>query len=554
MTAFRQKSQYRVRGDIKIVNFEGMRGVGKTSVLKLVTSALLRSGIKISTNRTSLNPVRYKNLHVIKSHKVSSPYFKRTLEIQKEWEENFTETASEVLEELIWKKIELGLNDLRTERDMYKKYREKSDLLLLDRDLDTTVAYGVAELVVSNRRKYRTKRDISRLVNKVGGLIYNTRELPDITYYLINRSGQDALKRSWQTKKDSKQEFVIDERHEQIQELIPMIYESAFEYRRKLFPEKKILYVTTDGNSVKELGEILLRLMCAEEIPTPVDDYVKLRRWNPQDKIKTLRALISCIRYSTTGAALPAKWEVVQNNVSNCVYSNSALVSYANALGLGTFQFCAVENETRSNTCPVHWCVLETKGNKGRVIDITPFTSVKFGTFGDLKKDDHNITILGREGDVVYDRLLVEDKRYAYDLMEFANKTQYSEHPEKHIKEGFSLLKLSKNSSAEIFLTVRIIRSLHKGGDVVLATKLLNQLIGKYPGNMVVSRELARLILSDELELKKPFKLALKKAVSTFNYAKKNMSAFGYKKGDIESFANYYEWVVQAYDKLCTKD
>ena len=527
---------------IRIASGEGARGAGKTSTINKIIE---QSTEPITVNRVGAGLSR-EGITVIDTHKSTSPFHKRALEIHAQWTEAVA-SPGEKAEELSWKKFELGLLQLRYEADSYSKAIAKSELTLLDRDLDTAVVYAAAEIILSNPAEYDGTRGqivlLSDLWHKVSNICQSNnwceeqfphlsgetdvlalvpalqelpfREIPPNTFYFFTKDKEGSLRRSQQIREGTTLEYALSDIQQATQDIIQPLYLYSFLIRRRIFPESDVHYFSSDAHNIEEMAKLLtLHLDTKPFIIPGADDIPLLLRHD----IKTLPQLPANVEElarivfdSTVGSAFPSKWEVRQNGESNCVFSNSALAQYSKLLGLGDVELMQVQQENYSHTCPVHWTCIQWINREqllGRVVDVTPFRKATYvSPVVHFNKQEDCVQVVNPPLGFEFTVFKSDDRHLPEDAMQFAFDVEYTFTPDAIdalIKQGYELLGQCTDEALEVFMTIRLGRLLQKACLSTEAVDLLRTSCEKIGNNLILGREVAKYVQSGLVTKRNP--------------------------------------------------
>ncbi len=477
------------------VSFEGERGSGKSTVVEGVRNYLEAQGLEVVKNRDILQD------------KTDSPHHERSVALYEQWQSLFQDTAD-------------GLVCLDAERataTAYDRYHEivagqlweasvvpgqieGKQFLLCDRDIDTTVVYSAAKIILADPARYAATEQRTSLLASLWSMASSTGQQPDKTFYFHSEDAQATLERSHASKTATDEKYAMTGLQIEAQALIMDLFPLSFGYRQQQETSGQLIDVSVDGKHAGEVARVVELALTTEPIEHPSHDpsILPLRLRPGQQMPATIDELTALLVNSSSGAAFPAEHEVGQG-FSNCVYSNTSLAAWASELGLGQVEFAQVLMDPLTESCPVHWVALERQGEgRGRIIDATPFGNVgqRFGETASLRDEpDGSLTLVAeRGGAVVYSRVLPEDPAMAKRLMQLAYHT--AQHQPDTLAEARELSRLAQGESQQVFLGIRLIRALETAEATAEVAATATELMRSYPTNLIVSRELARLAMA----------------------------------------------------------
>ncbi len=575
------------------VSGEGARGAGKTSTLNVL---LQESTTPTAVNRVAPN-IPTEHLLLIDTHKATSPFHKRALEIHKQWEEA-VKTPGEGAERLSWKKFELGILQLRYESDSYHDATSKAEQIFLDRDIDTAVVYSAAEIILSNPHKYDSVRSHIALLHNLWQKVYSVcqtndwdvstfphldteddvlslvdflkqqplRDIPTNTFYFFTKDKTESLKRSHTLRIDTALEYNLTVVQQATQDIIQPLYLYSFLIRKQLFPEAQVHYLSSDAHNIKELANLVKLHVNTTTLEVPGADHIPVKLRIPFNKDHSLPSSIETLSQvifeSTVGSTFPSKREVHINGESNCVYNNKALYEYASLLGLGHIEFVQIQRETFSETCPVHWACIEwltPQRDTARIIDLTPFRIKPY--ISQPCKVTHNgdtyqLTSLTQQP-IEFTQVKKETSLIPERAMEFAYNVEYTfqeESLQALTREGYELLGQSNNESQNIFLTIRLGRLLQKQERIQEAVELLERAVTTFPQNLILAREVAKYVIDGYIKFVPPyFYTYLSNANQILERTTQTMREHDIDETEINAYYEYRKFIPHAL-KLITEE
>lgn len=544
------------------ISFEGERGTGKSTAISSLIQYLRDSGFNTILNR-ELNTADVKGTS--ENHVFSIQLYEKWLSL---FEDTPTGTPrcldKEQAESLAFMRFHNVVVQLLKEKPLISEAFLKNDVLICDRDLDSVVAYGAVEIILSNTEKYQTEEDVSALLNSLWSMVLSIRNLPEVTFYLTSNALGETLHRSYLSKLQTPVEYQLTQMQQAMQEKAQRVFSFVLLARQRIFPESKIIKLNVDGKRPDEVfqsirNELTTRIISAAEDVSK--NLLHLRTRGEDEHPKNLEELITLIFDSSIGAAFPSYAEVTQLGFSNCVYNNAALAYFARIWGLANIKFVSIEKDDIAEASPVHWVVIEfIDETTARIIDLSPFnkkpligevTPFRLGNKGEIFLDciESESSYLARE-------VHIEDPQFAFELMQYAYDTQNSDALDSLAVRGADLLDRSHNESQEIFAAVRYIRILEKQKNLAKILMVLEYLTSKYKNNLILAREIARLALQ-EFDMGK-YKLYILSCIEVlklvtarkFKQANKilqsgDIEKYKYVINDIESYINYYDWLLE---------
>lgn len=568
------------------VSGEGARGAGKTSTLNVL---LQESTVPTAVNRVAPH-IPTEHLILIDTHKATSPFHKRALEIHKEWEEAVN-SPGEKAENLSWKKFELGILQLRYESDSYHDATNKAEQIFLDRDLDTAVVYSAAEIILSNPQKYESVRSHIALLYNLWQKVYVVcqtndwdvstfphltaekdmlhlvdflkqqplRDIPSDTFYFFTKDKTESLKRSHNLRIDTALEYNLTVVQQATQDIIQPLYLYSFLIRKQLFPEARVHYLSSDAHNIEELAKLVKLHIKTTTLEVPGAEHIPVKLRIPFDKEhqlpSSIEALSQLIFESTVGSTFPSKREVHINGESNCVYNNKALYEYASLLGLGQIEFVQIQQEAYSQTCPVHWACIEwltPQRETARIVDLTPFRTKPYISqpcHVTFNGSTYQLTSLTQQP-IEFTEVKKEDSLIPERAMEFAYNVEYTfqeESLQALTREGYELLGQSTNESQSIFLTIRLGRLLQKQEHVSEAVELLERAALAFPQNLILAREIAKYVIDGHIKPVPPhFHTYLSEANQIFERTTRTMREQAVEETEINAYYEYRKFIPHA--------
>lgn len=490
----------------KTVAFEGGRGPGKTTAAKTISEILTEAGHFVAVNRGDPDSLP-DGITRITEDKASSITHQEAIRVHEAWKDSFDTNEGRLIPHdpsytfgLSYRKFVLGVAELVKEFDNYRHAVETSDVVILDRDLDTVIAYGAAELILSNPKRFPDLASRRELIQRLWLITGETlgilgRAPADITIYFETLLTANALQRSHDVRVGTNAQYEIDPFQVHTQEMIEDLFDITLDVRRDMFPDKRIHKLTVDGKSPDEVASMVLILM--KKRPGRMITEVAPLELPNNIEPKSIEELIELLSNYSAGAAFPARWEVAEYGASNCVYSNASLVAYARYYGLGELYFTEVTHSNDIGSSPVHWCTLQfDQGNtKCRVIDITPFNDVYIGEWQDYTFENGEVTL----SDNRFSTLTLDDPESAIKYMEFANQVETCNQPDLIDFNAQELIRSADNESKYVFASVRYSRALGRQDRNEEAVRTIRSAFERYPKNLILVRELAKLVRSGSL-------------------------------------------------------
>jgi hypothetical protein len=527
----------------KKISFEGERGTGKTSVIRIITSVLEQSGIDVAVNRS------------IDTGKTLDPDHLESIRYHDLWQNEVGISTDggklvvnnpEVAEYYAEMKFIHTLEVLRNESVILDRYQNEKDSLLCDRDLDTVVLYAAIERFIANPSKYEDDNSKVALIEALWFEVLDIRELPDITFCLSTNSPQDALSRSYEAKITTAQSFDLSPLQSAMQLLASQLLPGVVEIRQTLHPEKEVVVVNVDGKSQEEVATMILNKLTKTEIrfPFPKNYPILSLRVSPgKNKVEDVAHLAELLHGSAAGAAFPSSMEVAQG-FSNCVYSNLSLCEWAEQLGFKNVLFANVVKSGISGTNPIHWVVFEITDitrNTGRIIDITPFNRNPVVT------DVFQFTLIDGVFQLIpltnkplhYHEIRIDSKHSASSLMELAFLAKTQPDSETVLDRLCDIYISSYREEYKVFSGIRIGRIFEARNNYEQLLVVIEELTNDYPENWILAREVARLVIEKKIVLTASLGDMIKEVRRKINGAVMKMEPDEEKK----RLLDYYVWI-----------
>lgn len=525
---------------IKKISFEGERGTGKSTLINGLVEELRTDGNLVLVNRE------------IDTGKQDSSLHKTALKLHTMWEQQFFSDDSGRLEvkdakqaeTLAWVKFYHGVNVLDEENKVLDKIDK--GLLICDRDLDTVVLYAAVEVFLSNPDKYKGLAEREQVISQMWGYVLKARDLPDLTFCLTTKEPEMTLNRSYLSKMESVAAFKLTPLQQEMQSMASELLLEVISMRQQYSPNNKVIIMSCDGKRNEEMQKVVSLYLNTKEHSFPEKtDYpvLSLRTKDGGIKVGNIEELANLVYQSASGSAFPS-YEEVSLAFSNCVYSNASLVEWGNKMGMGELIFVAAIKETRTGTNPVHWVALQIvdrEAKLARVIDTTPFNQrAKFGAVGKFHYENGIYRLEDIDGDVIYSQLREDFPKQAVELMQLAFLSQNSASISEALFMAKKIYKDSQTEEKVIFSGIRMVRILDSKEKTKKAVNILMSLGNKYPDNLILAREIARMIISKKIIINKSIE-------SVITNAKKIIVQAGAKMSEEESekFINYYQWILQ---------
>ena len=516
---------------ISRVSFEGERGTGKTSTISSLREILINQSVPFSLNRE------------LDTGKKESPHHQQSLEAHELWLTQFDTQGhpinSSQAEDYSHAKFIHALAELHRETDFINRLTLQEPLVC-DRDLDTIVTYAAVELSLSNPDQPLNPGIITNLWRQV----LEIRPPADLTFCLVTNSPQETLNRSYLTKQSTQAEFSLTEIQKRSQQLASELLPQVVEIRQKLFPGSRVISINTDGKRPDEISKLASNHILYELTPYPDNSpYPVLPLIASPEQLKsfTIDDLATCIFNSSTGAAFPSSQEI-NIGFSNCVYSNLSLIKWSNTLGLKEPLFVAMTHDPFTQTNPVHWVTLDTNKSHSlaRIIDTTPFnSSVKFGPFNPLQRTPEGYRLSSSKNELLYTDVSPANPEHIHQLMQLAHISQTRPQDPESLKIAHNLYALSSNEQEKVFSGIRLIRIYEFQDNENSIIAIANNLSDLYPNNLVLAREIARLIQTKKLPQTPEHETFLQKAANNIKLAQINMSPDEYNR-----FYSYYQSII----------
>lgn len=478
------------------VSFEGQRGTGKTTAIMGLRESLSREGLAVGYNRTitseNNNPIdtRIKALHA-------------------QWLALFVEDeiaphgiragGTEDAEAIVWQKFESGVEQIHHEQAALSRFLGTRGLLVRDRDLDTFVAYTTAELLLSNPDQYANIDCRRGIIHLLWERTIAARTLPPVTFYLSTSNPQTALSRSYTSRASTPLAYEMTPIQTALQAIVDEVFPEVLGVAQEIAPARRLHEICIDGKRPEEVTSAMHRVLTEHKLVTSEDTPLALWGRKYYDIPVDILSLVDAIHRST-GAAYPSEREVTELGYANCTHANHALVTYSKELGLGDVQLAGVLADSWTDTCPVHWVAIERQGNRARVLDCTPFyPNAVIGNWGEANRNGDALEIK-YPGETLHSANIatafqIEPGDFPLRAAFFVCDATSGRDGTALLSRGRDLLTEAANECQIIYVSIPIIRLQQRLGNLTELCDFSGDLIQRFPDNLVLIREVARLCL-----------------------------------------------------------